>query len=85
MWSDPDVFFAHSETGGNVLMTAMAERAVKLLVGRSFRNPIEALDAVFPEIHEFGRVLSGNSKPHQDFHPQFPGISRSRLVDPVFP
>ena len=60
LWSDPDVFFAHSETGGNVLMTAMAERAVKLLVGRSFRNPLEALDAVFPEIHEFGRVLSGN-------------------------
>jgi L-alanine-DL-glutamate epimerase-like enolase superfamily enzyme len=60
LWSDPEVFFAHSETGGNVLMAAMAERAVKLLVGRSFRDPIEALDAVFPEIHEFGKVLSGN-------------------------
>lgn len=60
LWSDPDVFFAYSETGGNVLMTAMAERAVRLLAGRSFRNPIEALDAVFPEIHEFGKVLTGN-------------------------
>ena len=60
LWSDPDVFFAHSETGGNVLMTAMAERAVKLLAGRSFPNPIEALEAVFPEIHDFGKVLTGN-------------------------
>ena len=60
LWSDPEVFFAHSETGGNVIMAALAEKAVKLLIGKSFESPVEALDFVFPEIHEFGRVLTGN-------------------------
>ncbi len=60
LWSDPEVFFAYSETGGNVIMAAMAETAAKLLIGKSFESPVEALDFVFPEIHEFGRVLTRN-------------------------
>jgi L-alanine-DL-glutamate epimerase-like enolase superfamily enzyme len=62
LWSDPEVFFAHSETGGNVLMAAMAERAAKLVSGRSFSDPIEALEAVFPEIHAFGKAITGNRR-----------------------
>jgi hypothetical protein len=62
LWSDPEVFFAYSETGGNVIMAAMAEKAAKLLIGKSFNSPVEALDFVFPEIHEFGKVLTGNQK-----------------------
>ena len=30
LWSDPEVFFAFSEIGGNVIMAAMAEHAVQL-------------------------------------------------------
>ena len=41
-------------------MAAMAETAAKLLIGKSFESPVEALDFVFPEIHEFGKVLAGN-------------------------
>ena len=60
MWSDPEVFFAYSETGGNVLMAAMAERAVKLLVGRSFRNPHRSPGSRFPGDSRVRKVLTGN-------------------------
>ncbi len=59
LWSDPRVFFDFSETGGNVIMAAMAERGARLLRGRSFRDPLEALQAVLPEVHALGQELTG--------------------------
>src|SRR5690554_2953942 len=36
LWSDAEVFFNHSVTGGNSLMYAMTERALQILKGSSF-------------------------------------------------
>jgi L-alanine-DL-glutamate epimerase-like enolase superfamily enzyme len=59
LWSDPAVFAAHSETGGNLVMSLMAERAVQLLAGllaegAKFADPIAAIQAVLPGLHAFG-------------------------------
>ncbi|HSR10057.1 MAG TPA: enolase C-terminal domain-like protein [Thermodesulfobacteriota bacterium] len=62
LWSDPEVFFAYSEAGGNVVMAAMAEKALKLLAGKSFASPVEVLEFVFPEVHEFGKYVTGNER-----------------------
>lgn len=59
LWSDPDVFSAYSETGGNIVMAALAEQAARLVQGRSFSNPIELIDAIIPDLYEYGQKVSG--------------------------
>jgi hypothetical protein len=60
LWSDPAVFSAFSEAGGNVIMAAMAEKGAQLAVGRPFQNPIELLETILPQVHGFGVQLTGN-------------------------
>jgi L-alanine-DL-glutamate epimerase-like enolase superfamily enzyme len=67
LWSDAKVFFDHSENGGNALMYAMSERALQMLKGTSFNNPIEVLDRLLPEILAFGRQVSGNMNLRKTF------------------
>jgi L-alanine-DL-glutamate epimerase-like enolase superfamily enzyme len=60
LWSDARVAAAHSENGGNALMYAMSERALQLMKGSSFTNPVELLDALFPEVYAYGQKITGN-------------------------
>ncbi len=59
LWSDAQVFAAHSESGGNALMYAMTERALQQLKGQRFSDPIEMLDANWREVLAYGRKLTG--------------------------
>ena len=59
LWSDPDVFSAYSETGGNIVMAALAEQAAKLVNGRSFSNPIVLIESILPELYAYGQKVSG--------------------------
>ncbi len=67
LWSDPEVFFAFSETGGNVVMAAMAEHAAQLARNCAFKDPIEALQAIFPEQHKYGCRITGRSNLSKTF------------------
>jgi L-alanine-DL-glutamate epimerase-like enolase superfamily enzyme len=72
LWSDPAVFAAHSETGGNLVMSLMAERAAALLSdrlreGQEFPHPIAAIQSIVPELHRFGCAVSGRA----DLRPTF--------------
>src|ERR1035437_9027547 len=49
LWSDAQVFSAHSESGGNALMYAMTEYGLSLLKGRVFSNPVTLLDEIWPQ------------------------------------
>jgi len=60
LWSDAKVFFANSENGGTALMFAFSERALQMVKGASFRNPVELLDEILPEILKYGRKITGN-------------------------
>ncbi len=67
LWSDPDVFFSRSEAGGNLLMSAMAEKAVKILCKKEFTDPVEALRYILPKIHNYGKNITGSSKLRMTF------------------
>lgn len=60
LWSDSTVFAAHSANGGNALMYAMSERALQLMKGNSFTNPLELLDDLFGEVYDYGKKITGN-------------------------
>jgi L-alanine-DL-glutamate epimerase-like enolase superfamily enzyme len=62
LWSDASVFASHSEAGGNAIMYAMSERALRLCQGKSYSTPIDLLDQILEEVYEYGKEISGN--PH---------------------
>lgn len=67
LWSDAAVFAAHSESGGNALMYAMTERAMQMINGQSFSSPVSLLDAVYPELFEYGKKLTNNPSLRKTF------------------
>ena len=69
LWSDASVFAANSESGGNALMYAMTAYALKALKGRTFTDPVALNDALFAEVYEYGKAVTGNRKLRQTFAP----------------
>jgi len=59
LWSDANVFAAHSESGGNALMFALTERALQMAKGLSFRTPVDLLEAIQNELYEYGKKITG--------------------------
>jgi hypothetical protein len=60
LWSDSKVFAEHSESGGNALMYALSERALQIMKGNSFTNPLQLLDDLLPEVYAYGKKITGN-------------------------
>ncbi len=60
LWSDARVFAAHSESGGNALMFALTERALRMAKGMAFQTPLDLLEAIQDELLEYGRKITGN-------------------------
>jgi len=67
LWSDASVFSNHSESGGNALMYAISEFALKQLKGYSFNSPVDLLDEILPEVYEYGKKITGNSNLRKTF------------------
>ncbi|MEO9891744.1 enolase C-terminal domain-like protein [Aurantibacter sp.] len=67
LWSDGRVARAHSENGANALMFALSERALQLVKGSSFMDPIQLLDEILPEVHEYGKKITGESDLRKTF------------------
>ncbi len=67
LWSDSRVFAAHSESAGNALMFSMSERALQIIKGTSFENPVQLLDDLLPEVLEYGRKITGVSDLRKTF------------------
>ncbi|MBI5770744.1 MAG: L-alanine-DL-glutamate epimerase [Verrucomicrobia bacterium] len=67
LWSDAHVFAQHSETGGSALMYAMTERALQMLRGQTFTNPIELLDSIWHELHAYGKKITGHDGLRETF------------------
>lgn len=62
LWSDASVFSGNSEAGGNAMMFAMTQYALKLLEGRSFTSPVELNDWLWPQVWEYGKKVTANAK-----------------------
>ncbi len=71
LWADADVFAAHTEVGGNVLMTALLEHALQQVQHRDYADPTAILDDLFPQVHDYGKTITRN--PH--LRPTFTLIS----------
>ena len=67
LWSDASVFASHSESGGNSLMYAMTERAMQIINGQTFTNPVDLLDQLYPEIYEYGKKVTANTALRKTF------------------
>ena len=67
LWSDAQVFSAHSESGGNALMYAMTEYGLSLLKGRSFTDPVSLLDEIWPLVYEYGKKICSKEDLRQTF------------------
>lgn len=53
LWSDARVAGEHSESGGNALMYAVSEYALRMIQGQTFSDPLQLLDDIFPEVYEY--------------------------------
>ncbi len=60
LWSDAKVFATHSERVGNALMYAISDRALQLLKGNSFTNPVQLLDELLPEVYAYAKTITRN-------------------------
>jgi L-alanine-DL-glutamate epimerase-like enolase superfamily enzyme len=60
LWSDSKVFSAHSQSGGNALMYALTERALEIMRGNSFTDPMQLLDDLLPEVYAYGKKITNN-------------------------
>lgn len=67
LWSDAQVFAAHSESGGNALMFALTERALQIMKGQSFTTPVQLLDNILPEVYAYGQKITSNPKLRKTF------------------
>ncbi|WP_229209122.1 mandelate racemase/muconate lactonizing enzyme family protein [Dyadobacter sediminis] len=67
LWSDSGVFAAHSESAGNALMYAMSERALQMIKGQSFTNPVQLMEDLLPEVLDYGRKITGNPNLRKTF------------------
>jgi L-alanine-DL-glutamate epimerase-like enolase superfamily enzyme len=58
LWSDSSVFRRHSEAGGNALMYATTEHALRLCREVSFGSPIELLAELLPPVLDYARKIT---------------------------
>ena len=61
LWSDARVFAGHSESGGNALMYGITERALALARDRAFSTPVDLLEELLPEVHEYARAITAQA------------------------
>jgi hypothetical protein len=67
LWSDASVFAQQTESGGNALMYALAEYALKKVKGQTFDHPIALLDDVLDDVFEYGKKITGNADLRKTF------------------
>ena len=67
LWSDSTIFSTNSESGGNALMYVLTERALQLLKNKTFISPIDLIDELLVELHEYGKYVTNNPELSKTF------------------
>ena len=60
LWSDPAVFELHSESAGNSLMYNITTRALQMIRGMAFTNPVQLQEDILDELWEYGKKITNN-------------------------
>ncbi len=66
-WSDLDVFLAHTDFDGNMLMIKSLDYALQKIKGQSFSNPIELQDAIIDDVYKYGQSITKNPRIRMTF------------------
>ena len=66
-WSDLDVFLAHNEVDGNMLLIKSLDYSLQKIRGQSFGNPIELQDAILGDVYQYGQSITNNKKLRKTF------------------
>lgn len=61
LWSDPAVFEAGSESAGNALMYNITTRALRMIQGQTFTNPVQLQEDILDELWDYGKRITGNA------------------------
>ncbi|MFN4227103.1 MAG: L-alanine-DL-glutamate epimerase [Candidatus Ratteibacteria bacterium] len=67
LWADSNVFEENSETGGNVLMFAVTQYALKILKGKEIKNPISTFEEIFDNVHQYAKKITGRNDLRETF------------------
>lgn len=67
LWSDPAVFETHSESAGNALMYSITTRALQIIEGQSFSNPVQLQEDILDELWQYGKQITGNPNLKETF------------------
>ena len=67
LWSDARVFAERSANAAEAAMYLMSDFAAQRLVGRTFDSPVDLLQQMLPEVHEFGMRATGNARLRHTF------------------
>lgn len=66
-WSDIEVFSAHTEVGGNMLLYLLLEYALQLVKAKSFVTPLDLQDQILARVYEHGKRITNNKKLRMTF------------------
>lgn len=66
-WSDLDVFLAHSEYDGNILLINTLDYALQKINGHTFTNPMELQDEILKDVHSYGQKITNNKNLRETF------------------
>lgn len=67
LWSDGELFASHTQSGGNMLMYLVSEYALSLLRGKSFKDPLEAMEHIHGDTLAFAKRLTGRHDLRETF------------------
>ncbi|TVQ04997.1 MAG: L-alanine-DL-glutamate epimerase [Balneolaceae bacterium] len=67
LWSDSRVFTSTSEPGGNALMFAITERALRMIRDTDFITPIDLMDRIFDDLYSYACDITGISNLKKTF------------------
>ncbi len=67
LYSDANVFAAHSEAAGNALMYSLTDKALQITKNTPFTTPVELIEKILPQVYEAGQQLTGRKDLNQIF------------------
>jgi L-alanine-DL-glutamate epimerase-like enolase superfamily enzyme len=67
LWSDAEVFAAHSTAAGEVIMFSISERALQMIKGQTFESPVHMLECIKDELWEYGKKITCNPNLRKTF------------------
>jgi L-alanine-DL-glutamate epimerase-like enolase superfamily enzyme len=67
LWSDSDIFESHSETDGNSMMYSITRKALEIIKGQEFDNPISLLESILDHVYEYGKKVTGKPNLRKTF------------------